>query len=206
MSSSREPTYSEKFFVVGVGASAGGLEAIGDLISELPPHIPAAIIIAQHLAPNANSLMVELLAPRAILPVLPAEHLKKIERGNIYITPPGFDIEIVSGKILLNPTDEETRSKPSVNRLFSSIAYACGETSVGIILSGTGNDGADGMRVIHSVGGLTIVQAPDTAKFDGMPESSIETGVIDYILAPTEISAKLPELIQRHHLRAPLDM
>lgn len=185
-------------WVVGIGASAGGLEAITQFVSNLPKDFKETLIVAQHLAPHAKSMMVELVARHAPLPVIAAEDKKLLEPAHIYIVPPNFDVDIVDNHIVLTPAGPETRPKPSVDDFFRSLALAYKDRAVGIILSGTGSDGAEGVRAIHAVGGLTLAQDGQSAKYDGMPRSAVETSCIDAILAPEQMAKDLPQILAEH--------
>lgn len=184
-------------YLVGIGASAGGLEALTELLSHLPSEIGSAacFVIAQHLSPTHRSMLVPILTRESHLPVLEAKDGEILEEGKIYITPPDSDIQISNGKILLSKPSNLQGPKPSVDLLFSSIATEFQDHGIGIILSGTGSDGSLGISEIKNFGGSTIAQSPETAKYDGMPNSAIQTGVVDYILSPIEIGAKLEEIV-----------
>lgn len=183
------------FWVIGIGASAGGLEALSDFLAQVPAQTPAVFLIAQHLAPHAKSMLVELLARHSHLPVHAAQTRMPLNSAGVYIAPPNFDIEIEQGQLNLIKAGEETRPKPSIDRLFISLAREYGNRSVGIILSGTGSDGAEGLRAIKNAGGTTIVQDKGSAKYDGMPNAALETGKVDAILPPGEIARRLPDLL-----------
>lgn len=188
-------------WLVGIGASAGGLEALSVLVSNLPKDFPYPIVIAQHLAPHVKSMMVELLARHSSLPVVAAKDQVRLKAGTISIVPPNFDIDVEEGRALLTIAGRETRPKPSVDDFFESLARAYRDRAVGIILSGTGSDGAEGVRAIHSAGGLTIAQDDRTAKYDGMPRSAVDTGSIDHILPPDEIGRNLVDILETHRQR-----
>ncbi|MCU0322603.1 MAG: PAS domain S-box protein, partial [Chitinophagaceae bacterium] len=191
--------YSEKskdLYIIGIGASAGGLEALQDLISSLPSKLDGcAIIIAQHLSPTHKSMLVQLLSRNTGIQVKEAIHNRPISEGTIYITPPDKDIVIRNKLIELHRPYFVSGPKPSVDILFQSLAKNVGSKSIGVILSGTGSDGAKGIVAIKESGGLTIVQNPDTAKYNGMPNAAIESGVVDVILSPDLIGPELIEYI-----------
>jgi two-component system, chemotaxis family, CheB/CheR fusion protein len=184
------------FWVIGVGASAGGLEALTLFLRSLPEKPNAAFIIAQHLAPHAKSMMVELLQRQTNIPVVAIKDHVRIEPGVISIVPPNYDVTASDGELRLSRAGNETRPKPSVDTLFQSIANVYHNRSVGIILSGTGSDGSDGIRAIKENGGVTIVQASESAKYDGMPKSAIDTGVVDAILPPETMAQQLFSILE----------
>ena len=179
--------------IVGIGASAGGLGALTLFVSALPNDCNACYVVAQHLAPHAKSMMVELISRHATIPVKVAVDGGELKANHLFIAPPNHDVEIDGSKIILTKAGDETRPKPSVDRLFTSIARVSGERAVGVVLSGTGSDGAEGTRAIKSAGGLTIAQEEATAKYSGMPNSALETGQVDLILNPTQIAERLCE-------------
>lgn len=183
-------------WVVGVGASAGGLEALGDLLREVTPDIPACFIVAQHLAPHARSMMVELIDRQTELRVKAVEEADPLTPGTVYIVPPNHDVTFQDGLLHLTVAGEATRPKPSVDLLLSSLAEVFGARAIGVILSGTGTDGAEGIIRIKEAGGVTLVQEEKSAKYDGMPRAAIETGRVDYILSAVEMGSRLREILK----------
>jgi two-component system, chemotaxis family, CheB/CheR fusion protein len=186
----------QNFWVIGVGSSAGGLEALSSFFKSLPEKPNAAFIVAQHLAPHAKSMMVELIGRQTKMPVISVSDHLTIEPGLICIVPPNFDVTTKDGQLRLTPAGIETRPKPSVDLFFQSIAKVYGRRSVGIILSGTGSDGSEGIRAIKENGGVTIVQDSESAKYDGMPKSAFETGLVDAVLPPEKIAEQLFFILQ----------
>ncbi|MFM2478977.1 EAL domain-containing protein [Celerinatantimonas sp. MCCC 1A17872] len=182
-------------YVVGIGASAGGLAALRELICELAADLDAAIIVAQHLSPTYKSLLAELLQKETSLVVSEVEMPQSIENGHIYICPPDYDIELKQGQLELIKTTRKTSPKPSINLLFESIAREYPDHCIGIILSGTGTDGAKGIVSIQNAGGLAICQDPKTAEYDSMPDAAITRGNIEQVLPAAQIGRKLKELI-----------
>lgn len=188
-------------WVIGIGASAGGLEALTQFASALPTDFSHPVIIAQHLAPHVKSMMVELLSRHSRLPVVACKDRENIRPGVIYITPPNFDVDLVDGHIQLTLAGKETRPKPSIDSFFQSLALAYGRRSIGIILSGTGSDGSEGIRAIRAAGGITLAQDDHTAKYDGMPKSAVDTGSVDSVLSPEAMAKSLPEFMKEHEAR-----
>lgn len=187
---------SQDFWIIGVGASAGGLEALTTFLKSLPERPNAAFVIAQHLAPHSKSMMVELLGRQTSLPVIPIRDHLQLRPGIISIVPPNFDVNVENGELRLTMAGNQTRPKPSVDVLFQSLAKKYGRRAVGIILSGTGSDGAEGIRAIKESGGVTIVQELENAKYDGMPKSAIDTGLVDAILPVDQIGEQLFNILE----------
>ena len=181
---------------IGIGASAGGLEALQNLVNHIPTNTNFTYIVAQHLSPTYKSLLVELLSKDAPIKIKAAEDGEIIEANTMYICPPNKNIVVDEDKILLLETKEISYGpKPSVNLLFESIANAKKNKSIGIILSGTGSDGSRGIRAIKSEDGFTIAQQPMNAKYDGMPNSAINTGNIDLILDTEVMITEIIEIL-----------
>ncbi|MCU0450702.1 MAG: PAS domain S-box protein [Bernardetiaceae bacterium] len=190
------PPSTGNLFVVGVGASAGGLEALSDFLSHLPqPLGQVAIIVVQHLSPTYKSMLVQLLSKQTILAVEEAKNNLPVVAGKVYITPPDSEISIEGGHLHLSKPLVSIGPKPSVDSFFYSLAEDCRERAVGIILSGTGSDGAKGIRRLKEMGGHTLAQEPQTAKYDGMPISAIETGQVDAVLPPDRMGEELAALL-----------
>lgn len=193
------------FFWVGIGASAGGLEPIQRLCQSLPKNANMVYIVAQHLSPKHKSMLSELVQRNVDLRVEILSDDVLPTPNTIYITPPQMDVYVMDGKIRLKKASTETIPKPSVNELFISLAEEQKEHSVGIILSGTGSDGALGVKAIRAAGGLTIAQNEETAKYSGMPQAAIDTDCVDFVLSPNDIGRKLidisTQLTNRQKLR-----
>ena len=183
-------------FIVGIGASAGGLEAIRELVKSLPDDINACYVIVQHMSPDHKSLLRQLIARETSHEVMDVTDGIPITPGKIYVTPPNADVQLVGGALkLLPPNTAPGAPKPSVDRLFISLAEEAGEKAVGIVLSGTGADGSYGIRAIRAAGGITIAQDEKSAKYDGMPISAVETGLIDLVLSPLQIGTHLANIL-----------
>jgi two-component system CheB/CheR fusion protein len=178
----REPTH-----VVGIGASAGGLEALEQLFARMPEQTGVAFVVVQHLSPDFKTQMPELLSRWTRMPVRIAEHEMPVEADTVYVMPPNRDMIVSGGRLLL---EQRAEGLPLPIDLFlRSLAADRGSRSIGVILSGTGSDGSRGIREIHEVGGLVIVQTEESAKFDGMPRSAVGTGVADLIVRPQDMAA-----------------
>lgn len=178
-------------YYVCLGASAGGLEAIESFVQSLPVKNNIAVIIIQHLSPNYKSMMVEILSKKTKIPVHEARNGMPVEGGHIYVIPPKKKMTIKSGRLIVEDVDEITGLNFPIDTFLRSLAIDQGEKSIAVILSGTGTDGARGIRDIKEHGGIIFVQDEKTAKFDGMPKSAISTGVVDFVMNPTDIARKI---------------
>ena len=167
--------------IVGIGASAGGLEATTQVLRNLGPELPFAYVVLQHVSPTHKSLLPEILGRETRLTVRTMEHGGAPEAGVVYVVPPNSNAAIHEGRFVLVPAKPEVFPKPSINDFFISLAAEFEEAAIGLILSGTGSDGTAGLRAIMAAGGMTLVQDPATAKYDGMPRSAIEAGVADRV-------------------------
>lgn len=179
--------------VVGIGASAGGLEAFKQFLAAMPAHVGMAFLLVQHLDPTHKSLLPELLAPCTPMSIRDADQGVTIEADCVYIIRPDTAMAVKSGRIALSPPTLHRGVRLPVDHLFRSLAQEYGPRAVGIVLSGAGSDGSSGMREIKAAGGLTIAQDPDTSMQRGMPQSAIDTGIIDLVL-PIK---GMPEVLQR---------
>ncbi|OFX18910.1 MAG: hypothetical protein A2033_12235 [Bacteroidetes bacterium GWA2_31_9] len=179
------------FYVVGIGASAGGLEAIEAFFSKVPLDSGLAYVIIQHLSPDYKSLMPEILLKRTTLPVHTAEDGMMVKPNNIYLIPRRMNMKIFHSKLHLTEKNTLHILNLPIDIFLHSLAEDFEEKAVGVILSGTGSDGSRGVRSIKELGGIVIVQDPDSAKFDGMPKSAITSGIVDFILPPQEIPEKV---------------
>lgn len=187
---------NNKTFIVGIGASAGGLEAITQLICNLREDAPCAYIILQHLSPTYRSMMVEILGRETPLEVREVSQGDRPQPGTIYVVPANSNALYKEGRLQLVTAPPEIVPKPSINQFLISLAAEEGDAAIGVVLSGTGSDGVAGLRAIQAAGGFTFAQRPETAKYDGMPRASIEAGVVDHVLAPDEIPARLLQLLE----------
>ena len=181
-----------KFPVVGIGASAGGLAAFEDFFASIPSdHPDMAFVVVQHLAPDHKSILPELLQHYTRMPVLEARHDMEISINHVYVIPPNCDLAISQGRLQLLPPGELHGFRLPIDYFFKSLAHYYKKYAVGVILSGSGHDGAIGIRSIKEHGGLVLVQNMATAEFNGMPLSAINSGFTDFQLAVTEIPAQI---------------
>ena len=182
---------SQVLHYVGIGASAGGLEAIEDLFSRMPTDSGLAFIVIQHLSPDYKSLMVELLSKKTKIPVHRSVDGMEVKPNNIYMIPPQMNLTIFHGKLILKKRDNVRGVNLPIDIFLRSLAEDQMEKTIAIILSGTGSDGTRGIRAIKENGGMVMVQEESTAKFDGMPRAAISTGVADFILPPEKMAEQL---------------
>jgi len=189
--------------VVGVGASAGGLEAFSQLLHALPDDADLALVLVQHLAPQHESALPALLGAKTRLSVHQVTDGMHIEPGHVYVIPPNVQMGITDGELHLAPRPGDRTQYTPIDFFLRSLAHSAENRAIGVILSGTASDGAIGVREIKAVGGITIAQAPESARHDGMPRAAIATGMIDLVLSPPEIAAELVQISRHPYLRQP---
>lgn len=188
----------QNFPVVGIGASAGGLEAIQTFFDHMPFDTEMAFVIVQHLSPDFKSLMKELLQKHTNIPVNTVEKYMLIQPNNIYLLPPKKNIIIENGYLKLLEKDPTERLNLPIDLFFHSLGEHKKEYAVGIVLSGTGTDGSRGLKTIKEKEGLIMIQDPITAKFDGMPNAAIFAGMADYILSPANLAKELSRIFKHN--------
>jgi two-component system chemotaxis response regulator CheB len=184
-----------QFDVIAIGASAGGIEALHVVVSALPAALPATVLVVQHMDPRHKSMLAGLLARRSRLAVRQAVQGEAVERGTVYIAQPDMHLIVRDGHLALTDTKLVHFSRPSIDMLFESVADAYGDRAIGLILSGTGLDGATGVRAIKAKGGTTIIQDPASAAHPGMPQAARATGAVDLTLPLEEIGPALASLV-----------
>ena len=187
------------FDVVAMAASAGGLTALSDVLSSLPPDFPATIVVVQHLDPRHRSLMAEILDRRTKLKVRQATEGETLEAGAVYIAPPNRHL-LINRDFTVSLTQSELVHfvRPSADLLFESVAASFKERAICVILTGTGSDGSMGVRAIKKMGGTVIAQDKTTSEFFGMPGAAIETGRVDFVLPLGEIAPALVTLVMKN--------
>ncbi len=185
---------------VGIGASAGGLEAIEAFFTNMPPDSGMAFIVVQHLSPDYKSLMVELLSKKTAMPVHRAEDAMEVLPNHVYLIPPKKNLTIFHGKLLLSDQDHSRGINLPIDLFLRSLADDQAEHAVAIILSGTGSDGMRGVRAVKENGGMVMVQSEESAKFDGMPRSAISTGLADFVLPPDQMPRQLQAFIKHPYV------
>jgi two-component system, chemotaxis family, CheB/CheR fusion protein len=197
-----EKTGHNKFPIVGVGASAGGLESFALLLESLPAKTGMAFVLVQHLDPNYKSMLSELLARKTIIPLMEAQNGMRVEPDHVYLIPPNKDMTIGDGHLVLRPRTQEHGRHMSIDSFLHSLAEVQRSASIGVVLSGNATDGTLGLKAIKAEGGITFVQDPDTAKFAGMPRSAIAAGCADYVLPVDKIAKELASLGEHPYLRS----
>jgi two-component system CheB/CheR fusion protein len=185
-------------YVVALGASAGGVEALIEFFEAVPRETGIGFVVIQHLSPTYRSHMNEILARYTDIRIQKAEENILVEADTIYLIPPNTNLFIVKGKFTTEDQDRHISLRRPIDIFFQSMAYDVGSNAIGIILSGAGEDGTLGIQAIKKAGGLLIAQKESTAKFYFMPQSAIETGLIDHILAPDKMAEELVKYIKHH--------
>lgn len=189
------PDYSRRRYdVVAMGSSAGGLHALTDVLRSLPVSFPASVLVVQHLSPEHKSWIASLLGHATRMKVKQAEHGEIMLPGMVYTAPPDEHLLAGPGKIQLAHSQLVHFSRPSIDLLFESVAGTYGSRAIGVVLSGSGRDGATGIRAIKEAGGITLAQSPETAEFKPMPQAAVDTGCIDFILPLEKIGSTLIDL------------
>ncbi len=187
--------------VVGIGGSAGGLEAIRRLLQALPVDTGFGFVIIQHLAPDHVSNLAEILSRATTMPVREVRDEPKVKADHVYVIPPGRDMIIEGGRLHLLPQDRYARRR-QIDQFFSSLAANCGHKAIGVVLSGAMSDGTLGLEAIKAAGGISFAQN-DSAQHDSMPRSAVASGCVDYILPPDKIAEEIAR-ISRHPYVAPV--
>jgi two-component system CheB/CheR fusion protein len=187
------------FPLVGIGASAGGLEAISELMAEIPSPAGMAFLVVQHLDPSRQSLLPAILKTRVSLHVEEAAEGMAIQKEHVYVIPPNKGMFVVDGQIHLKARSAASQPPMPIDDLFQSMATDQGHNAIGIILSGSGTDGALGLQAIQSEGGITFAQ-DGSARFDSMPRAAIDLGCVDRVLSPTEIGIDIVDMGNHPHL------
>jgi two-component system, chemotaxis family, CheB/CheR fusion protein len=189
------------FPVVGIGASAGGLEAVSEFLAELPAATGMAFVLVQHLDPGHASMLSEILGKKGVIPVAEAEDGMAVAADHMYVIPPNAGLALRQGRLHLTPRADGNRALGLVDALFHSLAAECGQNAIGVVLSGTGSDGSRGIEAIWEAGGIAFAQRPESARFGSMPKSALQTGCVDFELAPGEIARKLADFREHPYLR-----
>ena len=188
---SRKPVPAASVQIVGVGASAGGLEALDQFLGHIPANSGLALVIVQHLDPTRKGMMVELLQRATPMQVVQASDGMEVEPDRVYVIPPNKDMSILHGSLLLlEPTKPRGQRLP-IDTFFRALAEDQKERAAGVVLSGMGSDGTAGLKAIKANGGAVFVQAPSSAQFDAMPRSAIEAGLGDVVASAEELGAEI---------------
>jgi len=201
----RDNSTSRSFPIVGLGASAGGLEALEQFLSHLPKACGIGFVVVQHLDPTQKGMLVELLQRNTTMPVLQIEDRMKIEPDRVYVIPPNKDLSVLHGVLhLLEPSAQRGLRLP-IDFFFRSLADDQHEKSIGVILSGMGSDGTLGLRAIKEKAGAVFVQTPASAKFDSMPRMAIDAGLADVVALSEELPGKIIDYLKHVPLHAQKD-
>ena len=195
------PAPANPFPIVGVGASAGGLEAFSQLLRNLPTDTGMAFVLVQHLAPKHDSILPSLLARDTSMPVREAKEGMRVQPNHVYVIPPNQDMVIRDGSLALQERMATVGRHLPVDLFLRSLADAQGSQAVAVVMSGTGSDGTLGCKAIKAAGGISIAQEPDSAKYDGMPRSAIIAGCVDLVLPPAAIAREIERLSGDDYLR-----
>jgi two-component system, chemotaxis family, protein-glutamate methylesterase/glutaminase len=192
-----EPTEARSpFEVVGLAASAGGLQALSEVLAALPADFRAAIVLVQHLDRRHRSLMAEILSRRTPLLVRQAIQGDRIAAGGVWIAPPDHHLLVNGdGSLSLSQTELVHFVRPSADLMFESMAAGYRDRAIAVVLTGTGSDGEMGVRAVQKMGGTVIVQDQATSEFFGMPGAAIKTGCVDFVLPLAEIAPALITLV-----------
>ena len=180
---------NQSVVVIGIGASAGGLEALQQFFSCMPLNSGLSFVVVQHLSPDYKSLMADILSKHTEMSVYQAENEMPVEPDTVYLIPPKKYMTIHGDRLVLS--DAPGTLNHPIDAFFNSLAEEKQEKAIAVVLSGTGSDGTNGVKAVKERGGLVIAQAPESAKFDGMPRSVINTGLADFVLSPEEIAEEI---------------
>ncbi len=189
---------STSLCVVGLGASAGGLEAFEEFFTHLPPSPGCAFVLVMHLDPNHKSMLPELLGKVTDMRVTRAEDGMALEANRIHVIPPNASMRLKDGRLQLSAPEVSRGARRPIDVFFRSLAESRGDHTVGVIFSGTGSDGAQGLKEIKFAGGLAMIQDPSTAKFEAMPLAAKHAGAVDASLPPSELAVRLADFLGKH--------
>src|SRR5215510_11527050 len=195
-----QPRKDQGRYIVGIGASAGGLEAMEELIKTIAD-INAAIVVVQHLSPHHTSALTQLLSRNSKIEIVTATDGTVLEANRIYVIPPNADLSVFHGVLHISTPGSSPHF--AIDYFLRSLAEDQGPHAIGVILSGTGTDGTFGLIAIKAAGGITFVQEPSSARYDGMPRSALASGTSDFCLTPTHIAEELVRITNDRRLRRP---
>jgi PAS domain S-box-containing protein len=195
-----------KIPVVGIGASAGGIEALSQFFDAMPSDSGCAFVVVLHLDPKRESELARILSAHTTMPVFQVEDGMAIAANHVFVIAPDSDIKVRAGVLHISTPSEPRGHRHPVDVLFQSLAEDQRQRAMTIVLSGTGSNGTDGLKTIRAEGGMSLVQAPETAKFDGMPQSAISAGMADHVLAPADMPEVLLAYIRHDYVSAVADV
>lgn len=185
--------------IVGIGASAGGLEVFSRILRALPEHVGVAFVLVQHLDPTQESMLTDILSRQSKMPVSEAEDGMPVEPDRVYVMPRGVTMVMRDGAISLTGRPKPPLQVLPIDTFLRSLAETCENKAIGVVVSGTGSDGVLGLGAIKEAGGITFAQDPDSAEYTGMPQAAIDAGVADAVLDPEGIAAELVRIGGHHH-------
>jgi two-component system, chemotaxis family, CheB/CheR fusion protein len=188
---------SRRLPVVGIGASAGGLEAASSFFKEIPSHLGMAYVVVLHLDPARESKLTEILGRTTPMPVVQVQEGMRVEPDHVYVIPPNREMTIEHWVLHLQEREPHRSANTTIDTFLRSLAVGHGSDAIGVILSGTASDGTLGLAAIKGEAGITFAQEPSSAKYDGMPASAIASGCVDFILTPGQIAKEIARI--RHH-------
>ncbi|NEP16696.1 MAG: hypothetical protein F6J97_07285 [Leptolyngbya sp. SIO4C1] len=188
------------FPIVGIGASAGGLEAYSDLLQALPIDTGMVFVLIQHLSPDSPSMLSEILSRVTEMPVVEATQDLQVQPNHIYIIPANARMTIEDDRLQLAPREASQQKFMPIDVFFKSLSSRYRNRAIGIVLSGLDGDGAAGLKTIKQAAGITFAQTENTAQYSDMPNTAVETGYVDFILPPAEIAHKLASIAQHPYL------
>ena len=189
------------FDVIAIAASAGGLDALSEVLSHLPAEFPGAVVIVQHLDRRHRSLMADILGRRTPLVVQQAAEGDRLRSGTVYVAPPDYHLLVnPDGTLSLSKSELVHFVRPSADLLFESLAASYQDRTIAVVLSGTGSDGVMGVQAISKMHGTVIAQDEETSKFFGMPSAAIQTGCVDFTLPLNEIAPAILTLMKEENL------
>ena len=189
-----------KYDIVAIGASAGGLNSLFHFLGPLPPAFPSSILVVQHLSPEHPSHLAEVLQRKLKMNVRQAADGECMIAGTVYVAPPNLHLLAEPGRVRLLGSPSVHFLRPSIDLLFDSVAVNFGDRSVGVILSGTGRDGASGVRAIKAAGGVTMAEDPSKAEFSAMPYAAVATGCVEIVLPLSKLANSLIDLFNAKHV------
>jgi two-component system CheB/CheR fusion protein len=200
LNNNKLPAKNAAFPIVGIGASAGGLTALEQFLSHVPPQSGFAIVVVQHRDPHVEGMLVELLQRHTTMLVQQVADQMLVEPDHVYVIPPGKDLSLMHGVLhLFDPTEARGLRQP-IDFFFKSLADERQDNSIGVILSGMGSDGTQGLRAIRQAGGAAFAQTPASAQFDSMPRCAVEADVVDAVAPAEELPGKVIAFVQRIRL------
>lgn len=191
---------NRSFPIVGIGASAGGLEAATQLLKNLPADLGMGFVLVQHLDPTHESILADLLAKATTMPVNEAKDNTQVKPDHVYVIPHDKDMTIINGVLKLTARHKNNKLHMPIDQFFNSLAESQKKKAIGIVLSGTASDGTLGLKSIKNTGGITFAQ-DETAKYQGMPKAAITSGYVDFILSPSGIAGELTKMNKHPYIQ-----